>query len=40
MTDDGTPGTLDFFSIHLSDSYSASGNFTSGDIQFVTDRRC
>jgi hypothetical protein len=31
-TDNGTPGTLDFFSIHLSTGYSASGNLTGGDI--------
>ena len=32
VTDNGYPGTLDFFSIHLSNGYSASGNPTSGDI--------
>ena len=31
--DNGTPGTLDFFSIHFSNGYSASGNLISGDIQ-------
>jgi hypothetical protein len=31
-TDNGTPGTLDTFSIQLSTGYSASGNLTSGDI--------
>ena len=31
--DNGTPGTLDFFSIRLSNGYSASGNLFSGDIQ-------
>lgn len=33
VTDNGTPGNNDFFSIHLSTGYSASGNLTSGDIQ-------
>lgn len=33
VTDNGTPGTLDFFSIHLSTGYSASGNLTSGDLE-------
>ena len=34
VTDNGYPGPLvfDFFSIHLSNGYSASGNLTSGDI--------
>jgi len=32
-TDNGTPRTFDFFSIHLSNGYSASGNLTSGDIE-------
>ena len=31
-TDNGYPGTNDFFSIHLSNGYSASGSPTSGDI--------
>ena len=31
-TDNGYPGAEDFFSIHLSNGYSASGNLTSGDI--------
>ena len=30
--DNGYPGTLDYFSIHFSNGYSASGNLTSGDI--------
>ena len=30
--DNGSPGTLDFFSIHLSNGYSASGNPVTGDI--------
>jgi hypothetical protein len=30
--DNGTPGTFDSFSIHLSTGYSASGTLTSGDI--------
>ena len=33
VTDNGSPGTLDYFSIHLSNGYSASGNPTTGDIQ-------
>jgi len=33
VTDNGTPGTNDIFSIHLSNGYSASGNLDSGDIQ-------
>jgi hypothetical protein len=32
VTDNGTPGTLDTFSIHVSNGYSAGGNLTSGDI--------
>jgi hypothetical protein len=32
VTDNGTPGTLDTFSISTSSDYSASGNLTSGDI--------
>ena len=32
-TDNGSPGTLDYFSIQVSNGYSASGNPTSGDIQ-------
>jgi len=32
VTDNGSPGTLDFFSIHFSNGYSASGNPTTGDI--------
>jgi len=32
LSDNGYPGTLDFFSIHLSNGYSASGYVTSGDI--------
>jgi hypothetical protein len=31
-TDNGDPGTLDTFSIHLSTGYSASGRLTSGSI--------
>ena len=30
--DNGTPGTLDFFSIRLSNGYSASGNLLSGGL--------
>ena len=30
--DNGSPGTNDFFSIHLSTGYSASGNVEAGDI--------
>jgi hypothetical protein len=33
VTDNGTPGNNDFFSISLSNGYSASGNLTTGDIQ-------
>jgi hypothetical protein len=32
VTDNGFPGTNDFFSIHLSNGYSAGGNVVSGDI--------
>jgi hypothetical protein len=32
VTDNGSPGTNDFFSLHLSNGYSASGNLTGGDI--------
>jgi hypothetical protein len=32
VTDNGYPGTNDFFSIHLSNGYSASGTVVSGDI--------
>jgi hypothetical protein len=32
LTDNGSPGTLDTFSMTLSTGYSASGNLTSGDI--------
>jgi hypothetical protein len=32
VTDNGFPGTNDFFSIHLGNGYSASGNVVSGDI--------
>ncbi len=32
VTDNGTPGTLDTFSIQVSNGYSASGNLTSGNI--------
>ncbi len=31
-TDNGTPGTLDTFSIQVSNGYTAGGNLTSGDI--------
>jgi hypothetical protein len=30
--DNGSPGTNDFFSIHLSNGYSASGKLLTGDI--------
>jgi len=33
VTDNGSPGTNDFFSIQLSNGYSASGQLLSGDIQ-------
>ncbi len=33
VTDNGTPGNNDFFSIQLSTGYSASGNLTGGDLQ-------
>jgi len=32
VTDNGTPGTLDTFSIQLNTGYSASGNLTSGNL--------
>lgn len=32
VTDNGYPGVNDFFSIQLSNGYSASGNVVSGDI--------
>jgi len=32
VTDNGFPGTGDFFSIHFSNGYSASGNPETGDI--------
>ena len=32
VTDNGFPGTNDFFSIQLGNGYSASGNVVSGDI--------
>jgi hypothetical protein len=32
VTDNGTPGTNDFFSVQLNNGYTASGNLTSGDI--------
>jgi len=32
VTDNGFPGTLDLFSISLSDGYAASGNLATGDI--------
>lgn len=32
VTDNGSPGTLDTFSIHASNGYSASGNLTSGSL--------
>jgi hypothetical protein len=40
VIDNGTAGTFDFFSIHLSNGYSVTDNLTSGDIQFVPDGRC
>lgn len=33
VTDNGDPGTADFFSISVSNGYSAAGNLTSGNIQ-------
>jgi hypothetical protein len=33
VTDNGDPGTNDFFSLHVSNGYSASGFLTSGGIQ-------
>jgi hypothetical protein len=33
VTDNGEPGTNDFFSLSLSNGYSASGFLTSGNIQ-------
>ena len=33
VTDNGTGGRLDTFSINLSNGYSASGTLTSGNIQ-------
>jgi hypothetical protein len=33
VTDNGDPGTNDFFSVHFSNGYSASGYLTSGNIQ-------
>jgi hypothetical protein len=32
VTDNGYPGKNDFFSIQLSNGYSASGNLTTGDL--------
>jgi hypothetical protein len=32
VTDKGSPGNNDFFSIELSNGYSASGNLVSGDL--------
>ena len=32
VTDNGFPGTNDFYSIHLSTGYSASGTVLTGDI--------
>jgi len=32
VTDNGDPGNNDFFSIHVSNGYSASGFLTSGNI--------
>jgi hypothetical protein len=32
VTDNGYPGNNDFFSIQLSNGYSASGNLTTGDL--------
>jgi hypothetical protein len=32
VTDNGTPGILDTFSVSLSNGYSAGGNLTSGNI--------
>jgi len=32
VTDNGTPGTLDTFSLQVSSGYSASGNLTGGNI--------
>ena len=32
VTDNGNPGTNDFFSVHFSNGYSASGFLTSGNI--------
>lgn len=32
VVDNGYPGTNDFFSLHLSNGYSASGTVASGDI--------
>ena len=32
VIDNGSPGTNDFFSLHLSNGYSASGNLTDGNI--------
>ena len=32
VTDNGEPGTNDFFSLHVSNGYSASGFLTSGNI--------
>jgi hypothetical protein len=33
VTDNETAIALDFFSIHLSNGYPASGNLTGGDIE-------
>ena len=33
VTDNGTPGTFDTFSIQLSNGYSAGGTLTSGDVE-------
>jgi hypothetical protein len=32
VTDNGDPGTNDFFSVHFSNGYSASGYLTSGNL--------
>jgi hypothetical protein len=32
VTDNGSPGNNDFFSIQLSNGYCASGNLTTGDL--------
>jgi hypothetical protein len=35
VTDNGDPGTNDFFSLQLSNGYSASGNLTAGNIHIT-----